>query len=123
MEAERLPPERRGVVHRFIADFIAEVRQLSRRQVVAAELGLILILASGPLGNSVGIVLLPLGLLLIVASFFLARSALEAVQGLALMVFTFAAVLLLALAVGLSCVALDGSDDDAGGTGEVTPTR
>lgn len=109
------------MITRFIADLIAEIRRLSPRQVVAAEAGLLLSLAGFPLGNSIGIVLLPLGLLLIIASLFLARSRMDALRGLALILLTLAAIIVVVAVLGLVATILGSGDD--GRTGEVTPTR
>jgi hypothetical protein len=97
-----------------------EVRQLRRLQVVAGVVGLLLTLAAFPLGNSIGIVLLPLGLVLIGGSLFLAWSRMDALRGLALIFLTFVGIIVL-LAVGVLVGTLAGDGGDAS-PGEVTPS-
>ncbi len=97
-----------------------EVRQLRRLQVVAGVVGLLLTLAAFPLGNSIGIVLLPLGLVLIGGSLFLAWSRMDALRGLALIFLILVGIIVL-LAVGVLVGTLAGDGGDAS-PGEVTPS-
>jgi len=103
-----------------ITRLVAEIRRLSPLSMIAGEVGLLLILAGFPLGNSIGIVLQPLGLLLVIAAILLARSRKGALTAMSLIVLTFVALIVL-LVVFASLVAIFGGG--AGGdTGEITPT-
>ncbi len=108
------------LIRRFVTDLGVEVRQLRRLQVVAGVVGLLLTLAAFPLGNSIGIVLLPLGLVLIGGSLFLAWSRMDALRGLALIFLILVGIIVL-LAVGVLVGTLAGDGGDAS-PGEVTPS-
>lgn len=103
-----------------MTDLGVEVRRLRRLQGVAGVVGLLLTLAAFPLGNAIGIVLLPLGLVLMGGSLFLAWSRMDALRGLALIFLTFVGIIVL-LAVGVLVGTVAGDGGDAA-PGEVTPT-